>query len=407
MPKRLQQASVESALRYLGTRDRGEIIEFLTHALRRPNGTSGSALTPITERTAMLDDWTIEERAAALWELIKEGIIDPDVGPTRLSRRRRALQAAFRLPDEDIEKSWGSSLTERFKQLKPLEAVFGQPTSTQPMEMAWKHGVQLLATYLKQRFAELQSPDDWERYRRVESIGASGQPTARSSSDAGADIDVFRKPSRGAQPLFVELFITTVFMHGRSVYRRITERLITAREDDVEYYTARGFTTSSDTPKLTHVPVHALWGCSAEAVTPSRSGEPSTTRLRFQKPLRNGQQAHFASEAVFQESLIENRDWINVHVDHYGIARGQLMYGDQLPTRGLTIRIRFDEAELPAAVWWYAELTESERYVPPRLGDKQRLDISGLDVQHTFVEHACQPRESYGIAFSWSAEHLD
>ena len=77
------------------------------------------------------------------------------------------------------------------------------------------------------------------------------------------------------------------------------------------------------------------------------------------------------------------------------------MYGGRLPVSGLTIRVRFDDGHLPDAVWWYAELNERERYDRPPPGDRRLLTITGNDVQHTFNEQVCQPRESYGLAFGW------
>jgi hypothetical protein len=365
------------------------LVDLVEHAIKRPGGTSGTILAPLTEPTAVLEDWTPAERAQALWRLIDEGIHD------------RALQAAFRLPDADIRESWGSSLTERFKQLKALKAVFGEPTSTQPMEIAWKKGVSRLATYLEQRFGELQTSADWDRYspkvreQRDRQGAHPGEWQAYFDALDAAET-IFRQPSKGAQPVFVNLFITTVFMKKRAVYRRITERLITAQADGVEYYTARGF--AGKPPRLTYVPVCALWGCRAELVEPSHAGRPAVTRLWFPVPLRAGDQAHFASE-VIDENIAEERHWIDVDIDHHGIARGRLLYGDRLPVSGLTIRVRFDEGYLPEAVWWYAELNESERYDRPPSGDRHLLTIIGNNVQHTFTDQACQPRESYGLAF--------
>ena len=382
-------------MRYLGTRDRGVLVELLVHAINRPSSTNGTHLAPLTAPTQPLSEWTAAERAQAIWHLIHEGIRDPDVSPSSTSRRRRALQAAFRLPDPDIREPWGASLTERFKQLRSLTSIFNAPTSTQPMEMAWKRGVRLLATFLVDRFAELQTSTDWEGYRSaVESHPSS------AGSDAHQPLTTHtgpRKPSTGAQPIFVELFVTTVFMRRRAVYRRLTERLVTAREDGVRYYSARAATAlNSD---RTDFPVRALWGCRAEYVQPVRSGRPAVTRLWSPKPLMLGDQAHFASEAVFDD--IEDRDWINVDIDHHGIAPGELVFDGQLPVRGLTIRVRFDEADLPETIWWYAELNERERYDRPRPGDPRLLRLVGTDIQHTFLGQACQPRESYGIAFTW------
>jgi hypothetical protein len=153
---------------------------------------------------------------------------------------------------------------------------------------------------------------------------------------------------------------------------------------------------------VTYVAVQALWGCTAEFVASARPGRPAVTRLRFPAPLRAGEHAHFASE-VIDENIEEERYWVNVDVDHYGIARGQVAYGGLVPVSGLTIRIRFDDEHLPEAVWWYAEANERERYDRPSEGDPRLLRIIGRDVQFTFVDRPCQPRESYGLAFGWPA----
>ena len=91
----------------------------------------------------------------------------------------------------------------------------------------------------------------------------------------------------------------------------------------------------------------------------------------------------------------------NVDIDHFGIEAGEL-HG-LLPVGGLTIRIKFDRRFLPAAVWWYAELNEQERYVEPPPGNPRRLDIVCGDVVKTF-EEPCQPRESYGLAYRWATD---
>src|SRR5882757_2913502 len=127
-----EPTNVESALRHLGIQGHGVLIDLIRHAIDRPHSDNGVKLAPLTEPTAVLVDWTAAERAHALWRIILEGIRDPDVSPTSRSRRRRALQAAFRLADEDIHEPWGSSLNERFKQLRGLRSVFNDPTSTQP-----------------------------------------------------------------------------------------------------------------------------------------------------------------------------------------------------------------------------------------------------------------------------------
>ena len=80
---------------------------------------------------------------------------------------------------------------------------------------------------------------------------------------------------------------------------------------------------------------------------------------------------------------------------------GRLLHKHKLPISGLTIRVRFDDDFLPEAAWWYAELTESGRYEQPPPGDRHLLTLVGNAVHYTFTEHLCEPREHYGLAFSW------
>ncbi|PRY31918.1 hypothetical protein CLV70_102129 [Pseudosporangium ferrugineum] len=392
---------LEAALRHLGRRNHGEPSELLRYAFEVPESRIGRELAALTRPAVALTGWTAGERAEAVWGLVREGVVAPDVGPTRGSRRRHALFAAFRLPVPGIAEPWRGSLHDRFKQLAALPDVFGDPTTTQPMEMAWKRGVRALATHLDDRFRALAEPGAWAPYRPRDSGRREHQPAAGWPVYFGEPSDSptgLRQPSPGAQPVFVNLFVTTVFMRRRAVYRRITERLVTARRDDVAYYTARGFAGAP--PRITYVPVQALWGCTAEFVESPRPGRPAVTRLRFPAPLRAGERAHFASE-VIDENIEEERLWVDVDVDHYGIARGQVAYGGLVPVSGLTIRIRFDHDQLPESVWWYAEANQSERYDPPPKGDRRLLPIIGRDVQFTFTDRPCQPRESYGLAFSW------
>jgi len=375
----LAYSPVEKALRHLGTRTHDTPANLIKAAIDGPASEIGNRLAPLIQPTALLTEWSTSERAQAVWQIIREGIQAPDVGPTADSRRRRALQAAFRIPDPDVDEPWGGSLTDRFKQLKRLRSVYSRATSTQPMEDAWRRGVRALAHHVERRYGDLTTPEAWDVYR----------PPANENP-------MFRQPSKGAQPVFVNLFVTTVFMRKRAVYRRITERLITAQADNVGYYTARGF--AGITPRLTYVPVQALWGCRAEFIT-SRD-RPAVTRLWFPRPLRRGQQAHFASE-VIDENITEERFWIDVDIDHHGIAPGKFHHDGMVPVSGLTIRVRFDEGYIPEKIWWYAELNERERYDPPPLGDHHFVTVVGNDASHTFVDLPCQPRESYGLAFKW------
>lgn len=393
----LARPPIEAALRHLGARRHGDLVELIEYAINRPGGRTGTILAPLTASTSMLRDWTPQERALALWKIIEEGILDPQVSPAAHSRRRRVLQAAFRLPDKDIGQEWGASLTERFKQLRRLRSVFGEATSTQPMEISWKRGVERLSEHVRNRLDELRTPDDWASYKPVE----HGAPAPESVTDGRLATpngpSSFRPPSEGAQKLLVNFFVLTVVMEGRAPVRRISERIITAQKDGLRFYTTHAFSSEYLMRGRTYVPTKALWGCRAEDLI--ENGRP-VTRLWFPRPLRAGEKAHFMSEATYEADEETPLGWANVEVDHYGIEPGSLHKG-VLPISGLTIRISFDDRFLPAAAWWYAEQNEEERYVDLPAESPRRLVVSGGNVVKTF-EQSCQPRENYGVAYRWT-----
>lgn len=325
-----------------------------------------------------------DQRARALWRLIQDEL--DRLGQPEGQRRRAAVSAALHLDPGNTE----PTIDQRLRSARETGKFGVRPSARQhgydALRTWWGWGVRMLGSAVDERLDFLrENPTQWQAYfdDRVE-----------------ADDETYRRPSRGAQPLFVDLFTTTVFMKNRAVYRRITERLVTAREDDVAYYTARGF--AGEPAKLKYVSVRALWGCRAEPIEPLRLGGPTETRLWFPRPLQRGEQHYFASE-IIDEEVDEERLWVDVNIDHHGISRGRTLYGQRLPTSGLTIRIRFDKQAVPEAAWWYAEATERERHDRPPPGDERLLEISGPDLSFTFTQLACQPRESYGIAFVWSS----
>ena len=151
------------------------------------------------------------------------------------------------------------------------------------------------------------------------------------------------------------------------------------------------------------MPVRSLWGCREEIIEAATHGPHPGDGLWFPKPLRYGEQAYFASEAVYdqRDDHVDERFWVDVEIDHHGIARGRLLYGHKLPIRGLTIRIKFDDEFLPEAVWWYAELTVNERWVQPPAGDRHRLPAARKR-SPTHVHRAClSAAGALWLAFCW------
>jgi hypothetical protein len=389
------------ALRWIATRKHARPLDLIIHAIDDPHSGSAVRLAPLVTPTESMADANTQTRALAVWGLIIHGV--GKVGPADDSRRRNALLAAFRLPRRpEITETWQPTLEGRFRQLMLLPGIFGNPTpsTTTPMHKAWKRAVSdKLAPMLREQL-DLLARDGagWARYVAIARATESTAGQAQVTTDRGTPIPGFgnRSPSKGSQPSYLDLFVTSVFMRGRSVHRRITERLVTAQENNVDAYLATSIAGSDG--DVTNVPVRALWGCRAEPPGSSRGGDSGLTALVFPRVLQRDEKHYFASEAV-AEGLGHERLWVNVEVDHHGIAAGTVLHGC-LPVNGLTIRIRFDEDELPEACWWYAEQTERERRIRPPDGDPRLLTVVANTVAHTFTEK-CYPREQYGVSIQW------
>lgn len=377
---------MEQALRWMATRKHARPLDLITHAIADPRSDSATQLAPLIAPTESMPGTRIGTRALAAWGLVVHAI--NRVGSADDSRQQSTLFAAFRLPQPGITETWRPTLEDRFRQLMKLSHIFGDPppSTTTPMHKAWKRAVsEKLAPLLRDMLDELARDDTgWAMFVDI-------ARTTEPDTDDGHP-----HPSQGSQPVYLELFITNVIMKGRAVHRRITERLVTARADNVDGYLATSIAGWHS--NATDVPVRALWGCRVQPPSPSRGGERVLTKLVFPRALRRGEKHYFASEAI-DENLDKDRDWVNVEVDHHGIAAGQLLHGC-IPISGLTIRIRFDGTALPEACWWYAEQTERERQIRPPAGDPHLLPFVADTVEHTFTGK-CYPRENYGVSFWW------
>lgn len=380
---------VEDALRWLATRKEGEPFRFLRYAIEEPASQSAAALRSLVAPSAVLSAESPELRAFAVWGLVADEI--GKLGSAGDSRRRNTLMAAFRIPPAPGETAWKGTLEDRFDQLRRLRGVFGErpPTTTAPMHKAWKRAVGDLAGCLAGKSASL----DEQGWRFYIDIGRAVEVAGDERGGWKA-----RAASKGAQPVFVERMVVTVVMHRRTALRRITERDIVAREDGVDGYRVHALTGWTHEPE--EIPVTALWACRLVTSPGVQPGDPVRARLRFRRPLRQGERYSFVSEALDGE-LDEERLWINVDVDHHGIAPG-MCAPDGRPVAGLTLQIAFDDQCVPETCWWYAEQTEYERRCRPPDGDPHLLPVEDGFVRHTFID-GCHPRENYGIAFRWKS----
>jgi hypothetical protein len=356
-------------------RDRVEVT--LQHAFQesRPDrsGKTADLRALVAGADSGMPEKTTDQCARAFWRLIRD-----EVQRVELQDERTALTAALHLDADNHEASIDKRLIFARDGGRFGAQASGKQHGYDALRHWWGSGVRLLGRRIHERLEFLhEQPAAWQEYF------------------TNAARVTYRAPSRGAQPVFAELFLTTVFMKGRFVHRRITERLISARADNVEFYTARALPEMSD-PSYS-VPVRALWGCRAELL-PAHPGEPILTRLRFPRPLRMGERHFFSSEATTSDVTTERRA-INVEVDHHGIAPGRRTRS--MPVNGLTIRIRFDPDELPDGVWFYSDVAERERYDRPAAGDDRWITVTPLgEAEHTFSE-ACQPLANYGLSIAW------
>ncbi|MGW4065264.1 hypothetical protein ACWEGE_43730 [Amycolatopsis sp. NPDC004747] len=390
-------AEIERALRWLAVRKDGKPLRFLRYAVDDPTSESARSLGCLVEPTGSLLASTPEMRAFAVWGLIVDEI--GKLGSTDESRRRNTLMAAFRLlPVPGGETAWKSTLDDRFRQLIDLRKVFGDPPpiTTTPMHKAWRRAVGKLASHVLQKIEMLrQDGRGWQNYVEI-GRGSTGQPSRDRHLGFGSG---YRAPAPEAQQVFVERMLVRVVMHRTTVLRRTTERDIIACEDGVDAFDALAATGWAADP--TKLPVKAIWACRLVLRRAAGSDDPTAARLRFRKVLRRGDRYSFVSE-TWDDELEERRCWINVDVDHQGIAPG-IVDGDGRPIAGLTMQVAFEEHCLPQACWWYVEQTEIERIVPPAAGDPRVLEVGDGFVEHTFAER-CQPGGSYGIAFKWPRE---
>jgi hypothetical protein len=265
------------------------------------------------------------------------------------------------------------------------------------MHKAWRRAVGKLAGCLLEKLELLRREGNaWQSYVEIGRRTAE-QPARRPTVGVqGVLGSGYRAPSPGAQPVFLERMLVRVVMHREMAHRRTTERDVIACEDGVDVFdtvAAVGWTGD-----LERVPVKAIWACRTVVRPAAKPGDPTAARLRFRKVLHRGERYHFVSETC-DDHLEERRSWINVDVDHHGIAPGNLDEGGW-PVAGLTIQVTFDQHCLPEACWWYAEQTEYERLKRPSAGDPHLLEIGDGFVEHTFAER-CQPCGSYGFAFRW------
>ncbi|MFC3456193.1 hypothetical protein [Amycolatopsis speibonae] len=382
MTVQMEAERLGGALCRLAVRKDSGPLRFTRYAMEGPASESAALLACLVRPTAPMATVSPEAPALAVWGLILDGI--EKTGSTGESRRRNTLRAAFRLRKREGR----TTLADRFGRSGNLPSAFADPpsTTTTPTHNAWRRASHdELSLRLARKLTMLACDDKaWRPYVEI-ARASSSEPRASGR----------RMPSDGTQPVFLERLLVAVEMRRRVAYRRLTVRNVIARENGVDGYMARALT--GWTGDLASVPVKAIFGCRVDTSPGVKQGDSLIVDLRFPKTLRKGERHEFISLAC-EDDLDEERHWINVDVDHHGIAPS-VVDDEGKVTGGLSVSIAFDDC-VPEACWWYAEQTEHERMVRPPAGDRHLLEIRRGVVEHTFLE-SCRPGEQYGIAFRW------
>lgn len=370
-----EQAPCEAGLRELAAK-RGPSIGKLEYAAVHP-ADAEAELRELMVRTESMVGANPRQRAAALWEIIKEEIkkVDRD---GQHPRYRAALLAAFRIPMEDYRGTEYDTIAKRLEHAK--EAGGFEPNVGQEApNNSWRQGARRLGWVVEERLTQLsRDPEGWLAYQTK----ASPKP------------DDPAPPPQDAQPVFVDRLTATYSMKGRTVSYAITERLVTAKADHVDHYIVRAYSPLAGEHK---VEVQALLNCQAGPGQKfaSRGGETHEVPMYAPAPIHSGQQWFFASRVIHQEGANEE-PVVEIQVTSHGIA-----------PNGLTMRVQFEKGCYPLAAWWFANVPDDRQLVKPPDGHRRRLECSEFGfLEHRFTE-LCRPLSKYGLGWEWPSLRND
>jgi len=378
--------------------DRKLPVKQIEHAIEKPDDPRlpVSIKELVRETDLMPAGWTPQERARAFWNLIVDLVEGFDPGHD--SKRQAALRIAFMINATGRQRDDPEpQLLRRRIEHARLSGVFGNPRRVGKDQAAqyWIDGVVDLAVRLERRVAELSAdPGLWQVYR----LGRAGAVRVLQASTRSPDIT----PLVGSAPFFIDRMINTYVMRGRCVGKRTTEMWITSWVDGLDHYDVRVWSHVGGAPV---VDVRAWLNCRVGALRTVAS----TNRLQvleypviFPEPLRKGQDHHFAIEVDHLPADDDDTPLVELEVTCQGIAPLEVSH-DGWPTRGLSVRIQFDQGAYPAAAWWFAKTSDFKRFDRPPDGDPHLLTCSPLGyLEHGFTTK-CEPNQRYGVSWSWSS----
>ncbi|MFF5230651.1 hypothetical protein [Dactylosporangium sp. NPDC000521] len=309
---------------------------------------------------------SVEERAETMLELIYlEASNLGNSGERPHPRWAAAVQAALRMPTFQFGPS-DDSLNQRFQVARAAGAFDtvrgrrGMKAGADAGKINWSHGVVRLAQAVERRVNELERSGGWER---------TGPPS-------------------GFQPVTFNRMIVTYFLRGRAVSESFSERWITAEEDNLARYVVRAYARNNP-PARPELEIQPWLNCTLGAVRRVDLGDGSEAQIAemdFPKPLQRGEKLFFATRVVAQEvGPTMSRE---VQVTSHGIE-------------DLTMRIQFDISQpLPKRAWWFAEVPDIDRLIPPEPGDDRFVEVSACGfIERQFARG--YPSAKYGLSWQW------
>jgi hypothetical protein len=352
--------SIEQGLRDLAQRDGPGVKKIV------------GGWTPGLERLRDLSEGlarggSADDHATALLDLIVEEIMRIESSGDRSHPRcAAALQAAFRLPtfpfgpdDNSIAKRLEVARRRgAFDVIRGRQRVAAGPESG---KNNWNRAVVRLARALEQRLADIDRIGDWAR------VG----------------------PPSGYQPFTVDRLVVTHFLQDRVVTEWTTERWVTAEEDDVSTYVVRAYARNVP-PHQPYLEVQPLLNCTRGTVRRVDLGDGSEAHLvdiHLARTLCRGEKTFFATRVVAREA---------------GPTRSREVQVTAHSTSEIVLRVQFDPGgPRPHACWYFAEMPDTDRLLPPPRGDRRYLAVSAFGyVEHRFVRG--RPTNKYGLAWSWA-----
>ncbi len=224
----------------------------------------------------------------------------------------------------------------------------------------WSRGVSRLAQAVEQRVNELERSTGWER---------TGPPS-------------------GYQPVTFDRMVVTYYLRGRAAAESVSERWIVAEEDGLSRYVVRAW-AKNNPPARPQLEIQPLLNCRLGTVRHVDLGDGTEAQLAemlFPATLRRGDKLFFATRLLAVEpGPTLSRE---VQVTAHGI-------------NDLTMRIQFDTSvPLPKRAWFFAEVPDVDRLIPPESGDDRYVDISECGfIEHQFGRGVTTAK--YGIAWQW------